>query len=523
MNDIEHLLRIDNDQKESLNSVTEENSSLEVDNSPVITKHTVVTSPWSRLGIITVPFGLSFLAIFWVLNGIFNPAKQLLKIAEQPQDSSEAVEKAEQKDGDVYAKLALNQQQEELSLIKGKKQQKKESLPTTTEKTALSSAQSSRKAERPVGPVASTANTRVNKIDSPSSAPRSFFTARTSASNRASNPTVSTSQGQTKVLDPTAEFNRLRSIGSYGLIAYADSSVGLLPDPAESTSSFTQEQVEPLTWERADNSETTQTISREATEKSIEKIRPRWQSQSKATKPVTEADNYLPQENQIIQERQTRYLTVGEFASGVLITPIVKQQDDTRNQSQQTDDGKRFVARLIQDLRDNYGNVAIASGSLLAVSVVSVDGGSAQVQVTSIIKDKTEYPISYGAIAVLGSGGKPLIAKKFHSLGGEIARYDLTVGLVGGLAKVGEIINQPDVQQSIQNGFGDGFSSNTTIQNNRRHIGGAFLNGAFGKLGDIVSRRTEGSTQEILARPNVWFIPQGTKVTFIVNRTLELP
>ncbi|RCJ40909.1 hypothetical protein A6770_37030 [Nostoc minutum NIES-26] len=510
--DIDNLLAIDNDKDLKRGSVPEENiEELELNSSPVLTKHTVVTSPWSRLGIIAVPFGLSFLAIFWLLNGIFNPAQQSIKTTKQPQDSSEAVEKAEQKDGDVYALLALDQQEEELSKINNNKTQKPQVDPKTNKTQNIASTptqKAPRLVQRYNQPETLKTTSRVSRSKEP---PRSFVTAR------ASNPTssiTSTTRVQ-KALDPTAEFNRLRNIGSYGLIAYADSSVGesTMPDPALTTSS---QQVEPKSSDSADNSESTQTTSTEATEKSIEKIRPWWQSQS--------VNNYLSQEDQIIQEQQTRYLTVGEFASGVLITPVVKQQADTRNQSQQTDDGKRFVAKLTQDLRDNYGNVAIASGSLLAVEVVSIDGSNyAQVQVTSIIKDKTEYPISSGAMTVQGSGGKPLIAKKFQNKGGEIAQYDLTVGLVGGLAKVGEVINQPDVQQSIQNGFGDGFSSNTTIQNNRRNIGGAFLNGAFGKLGDIVSRRAERSTQEILARPNVWFIPQGTKVTFIVNRTLELP
>ncbi|MFN6568203.1 TrbI/VirB10 family protein [Dendronalium sp. ChiSLP03b] len=510
--DINNLLSIDYDDKDKRTLVPEE---LELNSLPVITKHTVVTSPWSRLGIIAVPFGLSFLAIFWLLNGIFNPAQQPIKTTKQQQNSSETLDKVEQKDGDVYALLALDQQEEELSKINSlNKTQKPQLIPKTnrTQNIASNPTPPTPRLVQRYNQPETLKTTTTSRTKEPL---RSFVSAR-------ANPTSSiTSIKQTKALDPTAEFNRLRNIGSFGRIAYVDNTIGesQIADPLESSQSLDPALL-PAKLQQSGLDAKLTDREQEVTENSIEKILPRWQLQSLATKSVTEASYYLPQEDQIIEERQTRYLTVGEFASGVLVTPAVKQ--DRKNNTQLTDDGKRFVAKLTQDLRDNYGNVAIPTGSLLAVEVVSVDGGNAQLQVTSIIKDKTEYPISSGAIAVLGSGGKPLIAKKFQGIGGEIARYDLTVGLVGGLVKVGEVINQPDVQQSIQNG-GIGFSSNTTIQNNRRNIGGAFLNGAFGKLGNVISNRAERSNQEISARPNVWYIKKGTKVTFLVNRTLELP
>ncbi|YAF98338.1 MAG: hypothetical protein AB3A66_12075 [Nodularia sp. CChRGM 3473] len=60
----------------------------------------------------------------------------------------------------------------------------------------------------------------------------------------------------------------------------------------------------------------------------------------------------LPQEAQIINERRSRYLVVGEFASGTLITPLVKEQSTDRN-NQQNEGGNRYIARLTEDLKDN--------------------------------------------------------------------------------------------------------------------------------------------------------------------------
>jgi len=505
---IDNLLQIDEEELNNSQHIKED-----TDIAP-ITKHTLVTSPWSRLLVIAVPFGVSFLVIFLFLNSIFNPKQSTFKVAESTQSSSETLD-VEQKDGDVYAKLALSEQEKDLSRINTTKDEEKpEALTNKTEKVVSSNPSPPRTISKPI-PVQSTPKT-IDRMPPPLTPVRNFVTP------------ISTipSTRNVKTLDPNAEFERLRNIGSFGQIVYADTSITESPPliAAVNDPGLQQTQIVEEPDSAEISSESTPVTPQENTTDTIEKIRPRWQveAKAKATKPVNLVNNYLPQENQILHQKQNRYLTVGTFGSGVLVTPVVKQEID-KDERQQTDDGRRFVAKLTQDLHDNNGNVAIESGSLLAVEVISVDGGSyAQMQVTSIIKDQTEYPISKGAISVQGNGGKPLIAKKFQDKGGEIAQYDLTVGLVGGLAKVGEIINQPDSQTSIQNSSIGSFSSSVT-QNNRRNIPGSFLEGAFGKLTDIIGDRAERSTEEILARPNVWYIPQGTKVTFIVNRTLELP
>ena len=92
---------------------------------------------------------------------------------------------------------------------------------------------------------------------------------------------------------------------------------------------------------------------------------------------------------------------------------------------------------------------------------------------------------------------------------------------MGGLNKVGQIINQPEDEETIEDPL-TGRIRNVR-RNARRNIGGAILEGAFGELTGIVKKRAETSTQEIIARPNVWFIPARTQLTFIVNRSIQLP
>lgn len=481
---------------------------------PLITRHTVSTSPWSRLGIIAIPFGLGFLAIFYFLNGIFNPGRSPEATTAKADKTSPALEKVEQKDGDVYAKLALNKQEDELNKIN----QSKEEVKFNKKPVNVAASPPTPTAR----PVAQTQSPSPRRYYVPTRTQLQISSPRNQTLPRITNPVrTRTVTPQTEMpVDVNAEFNRLRSLGSYGKIAYTPTSNNQqISTEATSfqTPNTTRIQLQPPN--SAYTTQQTRPKFSDSTPTAIEKIRPRW-----STNQVADS-NYLSQEDQILQQRKTRYLVVGEFANGVLVTPVIKQQsENTRFQQQQApDDSKRYVARLTADLHDNYGNVAIHKGTLLTVETLLVDGGSyATVQVTSIIKDNTEYPISSGAISVLGEGGKPLLAKQFQDLGGGIAGSDLTVGLVSGLGQVGAILNQSDSGTSVVNSATGTFSSSTT-SNSQRNIGGAFLQGAFGKLSDIIARRAEASNQQITARTNVWYIPQGTKITFLVNRSLELP
>jgi Bacterial conjugation TrbI-like protein len=482
---------------------------------PLITRHTVSTSPWSRLGIIAIPFGLGFLAIFYFLNGIFNPGKSPEAITAKADKTSPALEKVEQKDGDVYAKLALNKQEDELNKIN----QSKEEVFIKNKPVSVAASPSTPTTR----PVAQTQSPNPRRYYVPSKTNQTISSPpRNQTLPRISNPFRTVTPKTETPTDVIAEFNRLRSLGSYGKIAYTPTSNNQqISTEATSfqTPNTTRIQLQPPN--SAYTTQQTRPNFSNSTPTEIEKIRPRWSANSKSDKQIADG-NYLPQENQILQQRKTRYLVVGEFANGVLVTSVIKQQSENRFQQQQNpDDTKRYVARLTADLHDNYGNVAIHKGTLLAVEPLQVNGGSyVSVQVTSIIKDNTEYPISSGAISVLGEGGKPLLAKQFQDKKG--GGSDLTVGLVSGLGQVGAILNQSDSTSSVVNSATGTFSSSTT-SNSQRNIGGAFLQGAFGKLSDTITRRAEASNQQITARPDVWYIPQGTKITFLVNRSLELP
>ncbi|MBD2683160.1 MULTISPECIES: TrbI/VirB10 family protein [Nostoc] len=495
---LEDLLHIDD-----ASSKTNGNKAPEPETLLVTTKHTLVTSPWSRLAIITIPFGVGFLAIFWMLNGVFNPAPAP-KIAEKGEEKITTTEQAQQNeegDGDARAKLALSDQASELNKINlNKKEQPAQVEVSQTHPVVPSKPPSPRGVPRPV-----------QQQPRPAPQPIRTYTPPPTRTSFSPKPYISASARTLTPLDPFEQLNKLRSIGSYGKIAYAETSINNQSslDPAQTQA------VQNQSNEQADTNNFDQTTSQESSD-SIEKIRPRWQVETQA-----KSDKYLGQERQIIQGKQTRYLSVGTFASGVLATPLVQATDNNSGQTS-TPNSNRSVARLKEDLRDNYGQVALPAGTLLAVELASVDGGSVAIaHVRSIIKDNTEYPIGAGAISVTGEDGRPLIARRFQDRGGEIAGNDLFGGAVSALGKVGEMMNQPDSEEEIEDEFTGRIKRRSS--GNRRNITGALLEGFFGQVSQNVSQRNQRATQEILSRPNAWFIPQGTKVTITVNRSLELP
>jgi len=499
---------------------------------PKITKYTAATSPWSRIIFIAVPCGLGFMVIFLVLTGIINSAsKTITKKVESKKIANTTLDEIPQKDGDAYAKLALGKQESELEKLQSKNKAKSNKQPKKdkTSKILRPVKQSSKPIvvkyyPKPV--------TRVARYQAPlpqpqiRAIPRSYL-ARTIPQT-------------VKPEDPIQEMSRLRDIGSFGVIAYTETSN---PDSTEQAlnnrnlntiNSATNNSYYPST--NASINRFNQAIGNSPngaqfppntspSPSTIEKITPRWQP---SENPVinqsnnlqnTQSSSYSPEETQIINGNSPHYLVVGESASGVLVTSVIKQDG---NNFLTVGDTKRFVAKLTQDLHDNTGAVAMPSGTLLAVQALSTTGSYAQLQVTSIIQNATEYPISPGAITVEGDRGNPLIAHKFKDKGGEIAAYDITQGLVSGLAQIGTIINQPTTTASIITSTGTS-STSATSSNSQNNIGAAFLQGAFGKLSTNIGQRAQVSTQEILARPDIWIINKGTKITFEVNRTLELP
>ncbi|MEH1791440.1 TrbI/VirB10 family protein [Nostoc sp.] len=573
-----------------------EEDELEVEDPALIqTKHDFVTSPWSRLGIIGGAFGAGFLVIFVVLNGMMNGGGKNAKKPEVTPTLTPTVAASEKKDGDVYAKLALAKQQEELDALngKGKTEDKEEKKEATEEEQSKNKEKTRSIRQRRVvaQETPPTSRRRVYREEAPETVRprRREVASQPIAPLRPSAPLPKfakqiVASNQSVAKDPIAELERLRSLGSVGRVDYMLAST-TVSEPTNTTvqevTAKTEETLRPAEQNtsrsrrrRNRRSENTETVTN--TPSQIEELRPRWEpvntndstpeysntgdeennqavpviysfsveklqtsselgsskekilessfAGNKENNPTQQvervANNYLPEEAQILQETQPQYLVVGSFASATLVTPLVMPQINNNGRSQEQTNTLRFVARLNEPLYSNTGEIAIPAGTQVTIAMISVDSTSGvRAEVTAILKDGTEYPISPGTISVLGEAGSPLAARPYDDKGSEIAKYDTTLGTIAGLAKVGEIINQPDEEVTEDLPLG---GTRTRSRNNNRNLGAAFLEGAFGKLGETVSKRTERATDEINRRPNVWYVPKDTKITIKVDRSIKL-
>jgi len=126
-----------------------------------------------------------------------------------------------------------------------------------------------------------------------------------------------------------------------------------------------------------------------------------------------------------------------------------------------------------------------------------------------------------GAISIRGSSGQPLMASKWGDKGAEIASRDAGTFVVGSLAKVGKVLNQPKEEQySASNGFG----GTTTFSSTRRggpNILGAVLEGGFEPLTEQILERNRRALSEIQQREEVWYVRPGTDVQVFINQSFQ--
>ncbi|MDM9383548.1 TrbI/VirB10 family protein [Chlorogloeopsis sp. ULAP01] len=608
---VDSLLPIDEDKKpvedgiaSTEDEVVDEEEIEAEDPALVQTKHDFVTSPWSRLGIIGGAFGVGFILMFVVLNGMINGGGNNAQKPEVIPTSTPTVTSSEKEEGDIYAKLALAKQQEELDALNGKKGEKEDEVEDIEEDKSKEKARPTRQqkvvtgqttpnsrrhvygeqASEPVG----IRRTKVASQPIPPLRPSAPVPTIPSPNSSSLSPNLlakvtkqTANDNQTIAKDPLAEIERLRSLGSVGRVEYtlASTTVSESTNTTVEEVSATEETVSPAQQNtnrsrrrRSRRSENTETVTN--TSNQVEELRPRWQpittnnstpeysntddkdnnqavpviysfsvkepqfsleldkektvesslasnKENNSTQQIEQvANNYLPEEAQILQETQPQYLVVGSFASATLVTPLVIPQTSNNSRSQEQTNTLRFVAQLDEPLYNNTGEIAIGAGTLLSITMISVDSTSGvRAEVTAILKDGTEYPVSPGTISVLGEAGSPLIARPHDDKGFEIAKYDATLGTIAGLAKVGEIINQPDEEVTEDLPLG---GTRTRSRNNNRNLAAAFLEGAFSKLSETVSKRTERATDEINRRPNVWYVPKNTRVTIKVDRSIKL-
>ena len=188
----------------------------------------------------------------------------------------------------------------------------------------------------------------------------------------------------------------------------------------------------------------------------------------------------------------------------------------------------RFAVELTEDMKGANGSVALPAGTILVVRTHSVGRGNNLVSASAIAivyRDRSgqirQQALPSDSLQIRGQDNRPLIAQKLNDVGPDIARQDLLTGLLNSLGRVGTIINQPRTQSSTVTS-GGGFNQSVITTSAEPQIWAAALEGFFNPIVERMSRRSDQNMQELLQRPNVQFVSEGTEVSVVVNSFLRV-
>ena len=167
------------------------------------------------------------------------------------------------------------------------------------------------------------------------------------------------------------------------------------------------------------------------------------------------------------------------------------------------------------------GTVALPAGTVLVAEAASVNPDNLLVQGSAIAIITTDsqgtvrqQPIEPGLILIQGTNHQPLVARRQSNHEGKILQQDLTIGILSGLGKVGEVLTEPEQSTTFNGAFG---TTTTTTRSRDPEIWSAVLDGVFNPLAKRMSDRSQQEINELLRRPTVAAIPVGTSVSIITN------
>ena len=224
-----------------------------------------------------------------------------------------------------------------------------------------------------------------------------------------------------------------------------------------------------------------------------------------------------------------REVALGTFTKARVIMPMI-WDEGSNNSTGGTASAQenRFAVEVVEDMKATNGTVALPAGTVLVIRTSAVGQGNNLVSASAIaivyrdrigqIRQQTLPP---GSLQIRGQDNRPLIAQKLNDVGPDIARQDLLTGLLSSLGRVGTIINQPRTQSSTTTSGGN-FNQSVITSSAEPQIWAAVLEGFFNPIAERLSRRSDQTMQELLQRPNVQFVPEGTEVSVVVNSFLRV-
>lgn len=519
---------------------------LEVESDPLRakTEPSFSSHPLAKFGLV----GLGTFAIFFV-GGLFlhnimstnlTPLSQAKQSPEPPHPLTKPDEEATET-AKLKTELALSAQAEQLAALNRSKSPKNQKLepPKSPSKQATQSV--------PISPPTSS-HRPVSTLSPRPTSPETRYIARPipvpAPSPSAPSPVSPTPQREAPQLeeaniappiDPMEQWMALKQLGSYGEIAPEQTEIAQVArdenQPLITTGSNSEQWgMIPSQYSHLSTVPKAVPVKRESSDYlTIEK------GKNSISKPEIQED-FLQEEQNIIAGVsiiESRNFQVGQQAEGTLITPVISMtnsRNNSANRSQKSNpsslsnsDAERFLVRLNQSLVDASGVMLLPPETLVVFEVNSVhQSGMVDCNAVALILDGNEYLLPADAISIRGIEGNPLMAQKYDSQGSEIAKRDASTVLLGSLANVGRVLNQPRRQEINNLNSILGSQQSTRIEQGDPNLLGAVLEGGLTPLLQQIQQRNRQAIAEIQSRPPLWYIKPNQKVSIFINRSFDL-
>ncbi|KAM3092520.1 TrbI/VirB10 family protein [Phormidesmis sp. 146-35] len=299
-------------------------------------------------------------------------------------------------------------------------------------------------------------------------------------------------------IDPDEAWQKALAVGSYG--QSSDRTIASAAQPATSEQSAQLVDDSPRSQEEAIPQPQEPAVTRTVSD--------------------TQQSRYEADEQALLSgiSRHTVAITPGAIATARLMTPIVWAQDLKAEQQPQ-----RFVLQSSQPIYGTDGSVALPAESQMVAKVDAVsNSGMMQLSIVQAVvltsNGNQVIEIPAGTMFIAGEGGQPLVAKNHNPQGGEVAKRDIAIALMGALGQVGSLLNRPSNQTTTTSPY----LSTTSISNGQSNLLGGILEGGFGKLADRISQRQQQQVEEILQRPNFWYVPAGQSLQVFTATPVEV-
>jgi small nuclear ribonucleoprotein (snRNP)-like protein len=216
-------------------------------------------------------------------------------------------------------------------------------------------------------------------------------------------------------------------------------------------------------------------------------------------------------------------VSLGTTINAQVIMPMVWDIGSTNDPRLQ-----RFAVELTEDMKATDNSVALPKGTVFVAETNSVSENTNLVSASAIAVVYSDQKgnvrqemIPAGSVLIRGEDGEALVAVGLNDPGTAIARQDLLVAILGSLGRIGEILNQPEVETRTASSDED-FAQTVISRSREPELWAAALEGFFSTTADRLSERSDQAVEELLSRPNVAVLPEETKTSIVINSTFRV-